>query len=339
MAERLITVFGGSGFVGRHFVNKLADEGWRVRVAVRDPETAKFLKPLGELGQITPVAASVQDPETVRRACEGADVVVNLVGILHESGKATFQAVHVEGAAAVAEAARAAGARQFIHMSALGADSQSESSYARSKAEGEQRVRAIFPDAVVVRPSVVFGCEDRFYNLFGAMARAFPVLVYPSKDALSLKKGADGVPAFDFYGNGGAKLQPVWVEDVARALVLAVKDPALAGKTFELGGPTVYTLREIMEQVSKETRRNRPVLPLRICMLKVQAFFLQFLPNPPVTPDQVVLLGKDNVLSGQYPGLKELGIRPEPVESVLPTYLDRFRPLHRQIKRLGRKHT
>lgn len=338
MAERLITVFGGSGFVGRHLVNKLADEGWRVRVAVRDPEAAKFLKPLGDLGQITPVAASLLDAESVKRACAGADAVVNLVGILHESGKATFQAMHADGAALVAEAAKAAGVQTLVHMSALGADANSPSRYARSKAEGEQRVRTAFPSATIVRPSVIFGPEDGFYNRFAAMARLLPVLVYFCKDAPGLTREHGCIPALDLYGAGGPKLQPVYVENVASAIVKALKDPAMAGQTYELGGPRAYSLREIMEQVSSETRRNRLVLPAPMWLAKIQAAFLQFLPNPPLTPDQVALLQSDNVLTGAYPGLVELGITPESVEAVIPTYLDRFRPMHRQIRRLGKKH-
>lgn len=338
MAERLITVFGGSGFVGRHLVNQLADEGWRVRVAVRDPEGAKFLKPLGDLGQITPVPASLLNPESIKRACAGADVVINLVGILHESGKASFQAIHADGAALVAEAAKAAGVKTFVQMSALGASSSSPSRYARSKAEGEQRVRAAFPSATIVRPSVIFGPEDGFYNRFGAMARLLPVLVYFCKDAPGLKTSANGGTAVDFYGAGGPKFQPVYVGDVAKAIVKALKDPAMAGKTYELGGPRTYSLREVMEQVSRETRRNRLVLPAPMWLAKIQAMFLQFLPNPPLTPDQVALLQSDNILTGACPGLKDLGIEPESVEAVIPSYIDRFRPLHRQIRRLGKKH-
>lgn len=336
MAERLITVFGGSGFVGRHLVNKLADEGWRVRVAVRDPEGAKFLKPLGDLGQITPVATSLLNADSVRRACEGADAVVNLVGILHESGKSTFQAIHADGAALVAEAAKAAGVKTFVQMSALGASAQSPSRYARSKAEGEARVRAIYPDATIVRPSVIFGPEDGFYNRFGALARLLPVLVYFCKDAPSIGC-VDGMPALDLYGAGGPKFQPVYVGDVTSVIVKALKDPALAGQTYELGGPKVYSLREVMEQVSHETRRNRPVLPMPMWLAKIQAVFLQLLPSPLLTSDQVALMQSDNVLTGACPGLKDLGIEPETVETVIPTYLDRFRPLHRQIRRLGKK--
>lgn len=338
MADRLITVFGGSGFIGRHLVRKLAEDGWRVRVAVRDPEGAIFLKPLGDLGQITPVAASLLHPESVKRACDGADAVVNLVGILSESGKATFQAIHADGAALVAEAAKAAGAKHLVHVSALGADPQSPSKYARSKAEGEARVQAAFPDAVILRPSVIFGADDGFLNRFGAMARLLPFLVYFSKDALSVKKASCGAPMLDVFGTGGPKFQPVYVGDVASTIIKALDDPNLAGKTLELGGPHVYTLRQLMEHVSHETRRNRPVLPAPMWVARLNAAFLQFLPNPPLTPDQVTLLQSDNVVSGRYPGLQDIGIHPETLEAITPSYLDRFRPLHRQIRRLGKKH-
>lgn len=336
MADRLVTVFGGSGFVGRHLINKLADDGWRVRVAVRDPESAKFLKPLGELGQIVAVAADVSKPETVKAAVEGADAVVNLVGILSEKGKATFQAIHADGAATVARAAKEAGVKQLLHMSALGASKESAARYAQSKAEGEERVREAFPEATIFRPSVIFGPEDGFYNLFGAMARALPVLVYFAKDAPGLVR-RDGKPVFDFYGEGGPRFQPVYVNDVAEAMFRVLKDPSQAGKTFELGGPRAYTMREVMQQVARETRRARPVLPAPMWVAKVQAALLQFLPSPPLTPDQVKLLEQDNVVSGTFPGLKDLGIEPEMVEAVLPTYLERFRPMHRQIRRLGRR--
>lgn len=334
MADRLVTVFGGSGFVGRHLINKLADDGWRVRVAVRDTESAKFLKPLGELGQIAPIAADVTRPDTVAAAVDGADAVVNLVGVLTEKGKATFQAIHADGAANVAEAAKAAGVKTLLHMSALGASKDSASRYAQTKADGEERVRAAFPEAVIFRPSVIFGPEDGFYNLFGAMARALPVLVYFAKDAPGLHDGK-----IDFYGAGGPKFQPVYVGDVADAMMRALTDPAQAGKTFELGGPEVLTMRQVMQQVARETRRDRPVVPAPMWVAKVQAGFLQFLPNPPLTPDQVRLMEQDNVISGAFPGLSDLGIEPELAEAVLPTYLERFRPLHRQIRRLGRHGT
>jgi len=332
MADRFITVFGGSGFVGRHLVNKLADAGWRVRVAVRDAEAAKFLKPLGELGQISIVAADVTNPDSVKAAVENSAAVVNLVGILYERGKATFQKVHVDAAGNVAQAARDAGVPQLLHMSALGADPQSDSEYARTKGEGEQKVREVFPEATIFRPSVIFGPEDDFYNRFAAMARLLPFLIYFADDAPRVVRGESGTPELDLYGEGGPKLQPVYVGDVAEAFKRVIEDKTLAGKTYELGGPTVYSLREIMQQVCDVTRRKRPVLPAPFWVAKVQAAFLQFLPKPPLTPDQVRLLRKDNVLSGTQPGLQDLGIQPELADAILPQYLSRFRKLHNHIR-------
>lgn len=337
--HRLVTIFGGSGFVGRHLVNKLASDGWRVRVAVRDVEAAKFLKPLGDLGQISVVAANLLNDDSVARAVENADAVVNLVGILHESGKATFQAIHAEGAGRIARAAKAAGAGTLVHMSALGASRESPAAYARSKAEGEEQVRAAFPEAVIMRPSVIFGPEDAFYNRFAAMARLLPLLPYFASDAPALKRDGGGLPTLDLFGEGGPKFQPVYVGDVADSFVKALDDPQLAGKTFELGGPQVLTLRDVMRQVSHETRRHRPVVPVPMWVARLQAAFLQFLPNPPLTPDQVRLMQTPNVVSGDFPGLADLGIAPEPAEAILPQYLDRFRPMHRQIRRLGKRGT
>lgn len=336
MADRLVTVFGGSGFVGRHLINKMVEKGWRVRVASRDIEKAKFLKPLGQLGQVSLMPTNVNDEASVRRACAGADAVINLIGILHESGKSTFDRVHAEVAGTIARIAKEEGVRQYLHMSALGASKDSESAYARSKAAGEERVRAAFPEATLFRPSVIFGPEDDFYNRFGVMARLLPALVYVTQDAPALKRDAGGF-VFDLYGSGGPKLQPVYVGDVAEAMLRVLEDDSQAGKTFELGGPEVYSLREIMQQVVHHTRHKRPVLPMPMWMAKIQAAVLQYLPKPPLTPDQVKLLSQDNVVSGQCPGLRDLGIEPELADAILPRYLERFRTMHRQIRRLGRR--
>jgi NADH dehydrogenase len=290
------------------------------------------------LGQVSVVAASLLNADSVKRACQGAEAVVNLVGILSESGKTTFQAIHADGAALVAESAKAAGVKTLVQMSALGAAPDSPSRYARSKAEGEDRVRAAFPGAVILRPSVIFGPEDGFYNRFAAMARLLPFMFYFCKDAPGLSRGPSGIPSLDFFGAGGPKFQPVYVGDVALAIVTVLDDPAQAGKTFELGGPTVYSMRQVVEQACHEARHKRLVLPVPLWLAKIKATFLQFLPNPPLTPDQVTLLQSDNVVSGSFPGLSDLGIHPETVEAVVPSYLDRFRPMHRQIRRLGKKH-
>ncbi|MFN3076303.1 MAG: complex I NDUFA9 subunit family protein [Alphaproteobacteria bacterium] len=316
MAYCHVTVFGGSGFVGRHLVRRLAAAGAVVRVAVRDPEAASFLMPMGDVGQVTPRLATITDDASVRKAVEGADQVVNLVGILYERGARTFQAMHVDAAARVARACAAAGGKRLAHVSALGADAQSPSAYARSKADGEKEVLAAFPQATILRPSVIFGPEDDFFNRFATLARISPVLPVFTDDLLRA---------------AGSKFQPVYVGDVAEAILKTLNEEGgkHAGKTYELGGPRVYTLREIMELVLATVRRRRAIVPMPFWLGRLQASVLQFLPKPPLTPDQVVLLAKDNVLTGTYPGLTELGITPETAEVILPLYLSRYRTLPR----------
>lgn len=318
------TVFGGSGFIGRYVVERLADRGAVVRVAVRDPAGAQFLKPAGNVGQIAPMRVSVSDQETVAAAVDGADWVINLVGILYESGAATFDAIHVEGARNVAEAARRAGARRLVHMSALGADKDSPAHYARSKAAGEEAVRAAFPDATIIRPSVVFGPEDDFFNRFAAIARLSPVL--PVVGAMPRRSSSDGGNGkFELLGDGGPRFQPVYVGDVADAIVAALERDDAKGRTYELGGPRVYTMREIMETILRVTNRRRFLVPLPLALADLQAAVLEKLPVPPLTRDQVRLLGRDNVLAGEAPTLGDLGIAPTPVEGVVETYLDKYR--------------
>lgn len=329
---RLVTVFGGSGFIGRHLVRRLAARGDRVRVAVRDTEKAMFLKPMGDLGQISSVPASVLDDASVTRAVEGADCVVNLVGILAEGGKATFQKIHVEGAERVAKAAKAAGASRFVQVSALGADENSDSVYAQTKAKGEKAVLAAFPEATILRPSVIFGPEDQFFNLFAKIARLSPVLPFFTDSAPAIRKDEAGRPQLDLVGDGGPKFQPVFVGDVAEAIVRVMEaDADTAGKTFELGGDEVISMREIMKIVAHETRRRRAIVPLPIWVADVEATFLQMLPKKLLTRDQVKQLRRDNVRSGDYPGLHDLGISPTTVEAIVPTYLSRYRTMHRQI--------
>jgi len=320
-----ITVFGGSGFIGRHLIRRLAAEGWEIRVAVRDLELALPLKPAGNVGQIVPWGCDITRPGHVEAAVAGADAVVNLVGLLYESGRNTFDNVHVKAAKAIAEAARAAGVTSFVQMSALGADAASESSYARSKAAGEEAVKAAFPDAVIVRPSIVFGPEDGFFNLFAGLSRFSPVLpVFGCPMLPRLSRDADGFK-LDFYGDGGTKFQPVYVGDVADALVVALTSTDAPGQTYELAGPTVYSFKQLMELVLRYTNRKRLLLPVPFFVAELQAMFLQLLPKPMLTRDQVVLLKSDNVKSDGAKGLAELGIQPTTAESVLPTYLRRFR--------------
>jgi uncharacterized protein YbjT (DUF2867 family) len=307
-AETLVTVFGGSGFLGRHVVRALAREGYRIRPAVRRPDLAGHLQPMGRVGQIHPVQANLRYPESVEAAVRGADVVINLVGILFERGKQSFESVQAEGAHAVAQAAAAAGAR-LIHVSALGANPESTSLYARSKAAGEAAVLGTVPGATVFRPSIVFGPEDDFFNRFAALARI--------------------APALPLIGGGETKFQPVFVGDVAQAIAKAVAGGAKGGTIYELGGPEVKTFRELMEYVLTVTERKRLLVPVPFGLARLKAQFLQFMPTPLLTPDQVELLRTDNIVSpnAQAEGrdFASLGIAPSALESIVPSYLWRFR--------------
>ena len=307
--NKLVTVFGGSGFLGRHVVRALARAGYRVRAAVRRPDLAGHLQPLGSVGQIHGVQANLRYPASAAAAAEGSHAVVNLVGILYPSGRQSFDAVHAAGAGAAAEAAAAAGAEHLVHVSAIGADPDSDAQYGRSKAAGEARVREAFPSAVILRPSIVFGPEDDFFNRFGALARY--------------------LPALPLIGGGHTKFQPVYAGDVAAAAAAAVRGTAQAGTVYELGGPGTFTFRELMEFILAETHRGRLLLPLPFALARLQARFLQLLPKPLLTVDQVSLLATDNVVSeaaaGESRTLAGLGIDPHPIEAVVPAYLERFR--------------
>jgi len=306
--ETLVTVFGGSGFLGRHLIRALAREGYRIRNAVRRPDLAGHLQPLGRVGQIHSVQANLRYPASVERAVDGADVAINLVGILFERGRQRFEAVQGEGAGHVARAATAAGAR-VIHVSALGAAADSPALYGRTKAAGEQAVLEAAPQAVIFRPSIQFGPEDDFFNRFGAMARMSPML--------------------PLVGGGETKFQPVFVGDVAQAIAKAVGGWAKGGATYELGGPEVRSFRQLMEYVLSVTERRRLLVPLPFGIAKLQAFFLQFMPTPLLTPDQVELLRADNVVSpaamDEGRTLQGLGIEPAAMEAIVPSYLWRFR--------------
>lgn len=321
--RRVATVFGGSGFIGRQVVKRLAQQGWIVRAAVRHPAAAGFLSPMGNPGQINAVRADVTDPDSVRAAMAGADAVINLVGILFERRKGSFDAIHRQGAANVAQAAKQAGIGTLVQMSALGADKNSDSVYAQTKALGEEAAQAAFPGVTIIRPSVVFGPDDDFFNRFAKLAQISPVLPVFTGNGFKPVHTETGY-GMDFYGSGGPTFQPVYVGDVAEAIVKAVEDPALAGKIYELGGPRRYTLKEILELVQRTTGHKRLLVPLPFAIAKVQAFFFQFLPKPPLTPDQVKLLMVDNVVRGGKPGLAELGIVPVTAETIVPTYLHRY---------------
>jgi uncharacterized protein YbjT (DUF2867 family) len=303
--RRVATVFGGSGFIGRYVVKRLAQQGFVVRVAVRDPEAALFLKPMGAVGQIVPLYASVTNEPTVQRAVEGAEVVVNLVGLLADSRAAPFEAVHTEGSERIARLAAANGVSRLVQISAIGADPNSPSRYAATKGRAEQAVLAAFPRATILRPSIVFGMEDRFFNLFASLARLSPVM-----------------PVIC----GGTKMQPVFVGDVADAVMAALASPATEGKTYELGGPRVWTFREILAFILKQTRRDRRLIDVPMGLARLQACIMQYLPGKPLTPDQLVMLAKDNVVAPGALGLAELGIVPRPVELVVPPYLARYMP-------------
>ena len=305
MANGLITVFGGGGFVGRYVVSLLAARGYRLRIAVRRPDEALFLKPLGSVGQITLVQANIRDDASVAAAVAGVDTVINLVGILYESGRQKFDAVHVEGARRIASASAAAGVHRLIHCSALGADVESPSRYSRSKGRGEAAVSEAFPNAVILRPGVIFGPEDDFINRFAFLARLSPVL--------------------PLIGGGETRFQPVYVGDVAAAVARVVETGKWAGKTFELGGPTQYSLRDLFAHILRETGRRRLMVPVPIWFAKLKATFLQLLPKPLLSVDQVRLLAVDNVVAPKAAGLEKLGIAPTPLEAITPTYLWRFR--------------
>ena len=306
--DTLVTVFGGSGFIGRHVVRALAKRGYRIRVAVRRPDLAGHLQPLGAVGQINAVQANLRYPESVVAAVHDASVVINLVGILAETGKQRFDPDQAEGAAAVARAAADTGAR-LIHGSAIGADAQSTSDYARTKAAGEAAVREAVPSAVILRPSVVFGQEDDFFNRFGALARLSPVL--------------------PLIGGGTTRFQPVFVGDVAQAHLAAVEGRVKPGTTYELGGPETTSFKELMEFVCRTIERKRLLVPLPFWLARLEAMWLQYLPNAPLTPDQVELLKRDNVVSdaaiAEGRTLAGLGIGATAMEAVVPSYLWRFR--------------
>jgi NADH dehydrogenase len=306
--ETLVTVFGGSGFLGRHVVRALAYRGYRIRVAVRRPELTGHLRPMGKVGQIHAVQANLRFADSVTAALRDADAAVNLVGILFERGNQRFDAVQAAGAEAVATAAKAADI-PLVHVSAIGADAASPSHYARSKAEGERRVLAAQPQAVIVRPSIVFGPEDDFFNRFAALARFLPALPLP--------------------GGGHTRFQPIFAGDVGEAIARAVVGAAKPGTIYELGGPDVRTFREIMEFILATIRRRRLLVPMPFGAMKAQALVAQFLPKPPITPDQVELLKHDTIVSedARREGrtLEGLGIVPETIANIVPTYLWRFR--------------
>ncbi len=328
MKRPLVTVFGGSGFIGRHLVRRLASEGFLVRVAVRDPEAAQFLKPMGDVGQIASVPADITVPDSVSQAVAGADVVINLVGILYEAGRNRFDAVQADGAATVARAANGAGAARMVQLSAIGADSNAPAAYARSKAAGEAAALAAFPEAMILRPSVVFGPEDGFFNQFAAIARISTSLpVFGARPAFGLPvRGEPGTPWLDLCGGGGPRFQPVYVGDVADAVMACLKHYPATGRTYELGGPRIYDFKALMCLVLHHIGRRRALMPVPFVVAKALGQVLQVMPKPLLTRDQVLLMERDNVVSEGALTLADLGVEATPAEVVLPTYLSRFRP-------------
>ncbi|MEX2311430.1 MAG: complex I NDUFA9 subunit family protein [Rhodospirillales bacterium] len=334
--RRIITVFGASGFIGRHLVRRLAMDGWVVRAVCRDPEKAIYLRTMGDVGQVIPWGADVTSDASVRVALGGAEACVNLVGILYESGRATFDAIHMDSAKRIAGTAAALGIRQFVHLSALGADKTSPSAYARSKALGEEAVLAALPEARIIRPSVVFGPEDNFFNTFAGLCRISPFLPVFGAPALpEIRFGKGQGFSIDFQGDGGPKFQPVYVGDVADAIVACLDDASSAGKTYELGGPRVYSFADLMRLVLDASSRKRLLLPMPLWAAEIKAFFLEKLPKPLLTRDQVKLMQTDNVVSANAPGLAELGIAPTPCEAILPSYLRRYRTPLKQTRIAG----
>jgi len=310
MTAKLAVVFGGSGFVGRNVVRELAKRGWRVRVGVRRPHLAQFLRPMGAVGQIQLAQVNVRYRQSVAQALRGADAAVNLVGLLSQSGAQKFDAVQSGGAAAIAEACREAGVANFTHVSAIGADPESDSDYARTKGEGEAAVREAVPSATIMRPSIIFGREDGFFNRFASMAMLSPVL--------------------PLIGGGATKFQPVYVDDVADAICATLERSDTQGKTYELGGPAVYSFKELMELILRETGRKRILAPVPFAIASLMGLGAEIaglapMIEPPLTRDQVKLLKHDNIVSDGAAGIEDLGIYPQTVESILPSYMVRFR--------------
>ncbi|WP_298841204.1 complex I NDUFA9 subunit family protein [uncultured Roseobacter sp.] len=310
--SKLVTIYGGSGFVGRYIARRMAKAGWRVRVAVRRPNEAIFVKPYGVVGQVEPVLCNIRDDASVAQVMQGADAVVNCVGILAEAGRNGFDAVQSEGAERIARTAAAQGIASMVHVSAIGADLESDSDYSRTKALGEAGVLEHMPDAVILRPSIVFGPEDQFFNRFASMTRLGPVLPVVGAET---------------------RFQPVYVDDIARAAELALTKGVQPG-VYELGGPDVASFRELMQKMLDVIHRRRMIVSIPFFAARIMAFGFDLLQtltgglvtNSMITRDQVRNLSRDNVVSGKTMGFDDLGVAPTSMTSVLPEYLWRFRP-------------
>lgn len=303
--QQVVTVVGGTGFLGRYVVRELAKAGYTVRVLSRHPEAALFLKTAGHIGQVVLQKGDITRPETLAGKLDGSFAVVNLVGALYERGRQNFTALHSQGAERLAKEAAKVGASRFVQISAIGVDKSQNAKYARTKANGEKAVKAAFDNATILRPSIIFGQEDNFYNQFASMARC--------------------APALPLIGGGKTRFQPVFVADVARAVVAVLKNKATMGQTYELGGPRVYTFREILEYILDETRRQRALVTLPFGVATMVGAFGEFMPTPILTRDQVQLLKYDNVVDREAKTLADLGINATPVEMIVPSYIARYR--------------
>lgn len=301
---KIATIFGGTGFVGRQIVRELATRGYAVKVATRVPERAYFLRPCGAVGQVVPFACDYDDPASMAEAVKGADVVVNCIGVLYERGKQSFQKAHIEIPTQIARACADAGVARFVHISALACE-RGDSKYAKSKIDGENAIVANFPAATILRPSIIFGEDDDFFNQFASMAKV--------------------LPALPLIGGGETKFQPVFVGDVADAVMATIDNPVSKGKIYELGGHEVLSFKEIFERMLQYTQQKPFLVPLPFGLAKFQAFFLSMLPKPLLTRDQVESLKTDNVITPGALTLKDLGIAPTGLDTILPTYLTRYR--------------
>jgi NADH dehydrogenase len=306
MKNKIVTVFGGNGFVGQSIVQQLAKAGARVRVAVRNTDKANHLRVYGDVGQIVPIQVSLADKVSIRAVCQGADMVINVMGRLYEQGPSTFDIAHVKAPLRIGKACSKYGVARLIHVSALGADATSSSLYAKTKGKGEEKAKKAFPGVTILRPSVIFGPDDHFFNRIAGLASFLPML-----------------PLFE---SGHTKVQPVYVEDVAAAVMACLTDDKTKGKIYELGGDKVYTLKDLVVLTLTYIHRKKPLVPVPSFVASLLAFFCQYLPNPLITPDQLQLLKIPNVVSKSSKTLKTLGVDATPLEAIVPTYLTHYQP-------------
>lgn len=331
MSTRVVTVFGGTGFVGRHVVGRLANAGTRVRVVCRDPESALFLKPVGNPGQIIAVKANITDKGEVAKAIKGSDAVVNCTGVIACSGWNTFESVHKAGSAILAKAVKAAGIKTLVHLSALGATLDSECRYTQTKAHGEEAILGNFPDATILRPSLIIGAEDSFLNLYATIARWSPVLpmvnpILPSIKMVRSELYGFLLPTIAPRPTEGSSFQPVVVGDVAAAVLKALDNADAKGQTYDITGPTAYTSKRMMEMMLEASGRKACIVSLPAFWAYYWAFWLEFVPGKPFTREMVNLLSHDNLPTGENKSLADLGIEAHSIESVLPSYLSTYRP-------------